>query len=575
MKKTKIFSTAASVATAGVGVFAAGKAAKTIKDKKFCPVCSAKKLINKAFLNQTATNAYNNGVALTPPMGWSSWNLFRNKINEDLIKEIADAMIKSGLSDVGYTYVNIDDCWQASERDSAGRLQWDKINFRSGIPALAQYVNSLGLKLGIYSSNGTLTCEDYPASLRHEAIDADTFAEWGIEYFKYDFCHNKKIPCDAPKICSVSLGVNDATEIYYAKDFSLSGMARLVSDNDVDGGCYVDGLDSRNGSFSISYTADKETDCALCLTVRKTGIKEKFVTITVNGKDEYHVYVPGTKGWTPEGKALTTIKLYEGENNIVFSNPVGSAKDSAAIQYKLMGRELKRATKEFAERNNIPEKPIVYSICEWGLNNPWKWGSEAGNLWRTTPDIKAIWGSVLGIYELTVRLAKYASCGGWNDPDMLEVGNGSLTYEENKSHFSLWCMMCAPLILGNDIRKFIKEDGTIDTENNVYKILTNKAMISINQDKLGVQCKRIKTGVIDILVKPLENNKAAICVFNKGNSEKEVAVDFNKIANEGNLNIADKKCFNVYDVWEDIYLDKISSLTAKTQKHGVKVYVVE
>ena len=210
------------------------------------------------------------------------------------------------------------------------------------------------------------------------------------------------------------------------------------------------------------------------------------------------------------------------------------------MQYANMGRELKRATKKYAEEKGTEEKPIVFSICEWGLNQPWKWGRQAGNLWRTTPDIKPIWVSVLGIYEATVRLQKYSAKGGWNDPDMLEVGNGDLTHEENKSHFSLWCMMNAPLILGNDIREFIKEDGTVDTENKVYQILTNKAMIGINQDKLGVQCKRVRTGIVDVLVKPLEGSKMALCVFNKGTKEAEKALNLKSFANEGILNLPKK-----------------------------------
>ena len=152
-----------------------------MKNKKFCPICFAKKIVGKTKVSQVAKGAYGNGIAMTPPMGWSSWNLFHNKISEDLIKEIADAMVDSGLAQAGYQYVNIDDCWQANERDAQGRLQCDKVNFPSGIRALTDYVNSRGVKLGIYSSNGTLTCEDYPASLRNERIDAETFAEWGVE----------------------------------------------------------------------------------------------------------------------------------------------------------------------------------------------------------------------------------------------------------------------------------------------------------------------------------------------------------------------------------------------------------
>ena len=567
-------------ATAVVGVAtAAGMATtgKKIMDKTFCPLCSMKKVLNKIILSEKYSEPYGNGAALTPPMGWSSWNLFRNKINENLIMEIADAMEKSGLKDAGYTYVNIDDCWQGSQRDADGKLQYDKITFPSGIRSLVDYVNERGLKLGIYSSNGTLTCEDYPASLRNERIDAETFAEWGIEYFKYDFCHNIAIPSDAPKVINVSFSEigSDAVKNFNAVELKLKGLARIVKDDAVDGGCYVDGLDSRNGSFSIEYECEKKGEYTINVDFRKHGKGEKFLMITVNGKDEYHLYFPGTKGWTPEGKAQTDIVLKEGLNFIEFSNPVGSKMDSSAIQYKLMGRELKRATAKYAKENGTQEKPIIFSICEWGLNKPWHWGAQAGNLWRTTPDIRPVWTSVLGIYEHNVRLAKYACKGGWNDPDMLEVGNGELTVDENKAHFSLWCMMAAPLILGNDVRKFIKPDGTVDTDNKIYSILTNKSMIAINQDSLGVQCRRIKFGIVDILVKPLENNKVAFCVFNKGNKNISEVFSINELNNLSFLNLPRKDGYDVYDVWEDKKIEQVKTIHAECAKHAVKVYIIE
>ena len=179
------FKKAAVGAAATAAAAATTAAAVGMKTKKFCPLCEAKRLLHKVCINEKSEQGYDNGVALTPPMGWSSWNLFASKINEDLIKEIADAMKNSGLLEAGYEYVNIDDCWQCSERDEKGRLQCDKATFPHGMRALSEYVNSRGLKLGLYSSNGTHTCEDYPASLRHEAVDADSLAEWGIEYFKW------------------------------------------------------------------------------------------------------------------------------------------------------------------------------------------------------------------------------------------------------------------------------------------------------------------------------------------------------------------------------------------------------
>ena len=251
-----------------------------MKNKKYCPLCIAKKIIGKAQVSQVAKGAYGNGVAMTPPMGWSSWNLFRNKISEDLIKEIADAMVDSGLAEAGYCYVNIDDCWQANERDENGRLQCDKVNFPSGIRALTDYVNSRGIKLGIYSSNGTLTCEDYPASLRHERVDAETFAEWGVEYFKYDFCHNVPIPSKAPWIIGVGFAKEGAGEnfaYYTSKDMKLGGDAYVVDDEKVEPKTHVEGLDCGLGNITVEVEAPEAGEYILYLSVRKDDRKKKFL----------------------------------------------------------------------------------------------------------------------------------------------------------------------------------------------------------------------------------------------------------------------------------------------------------
>ena len=571
--KTTVKAIAGAITAGGAVV-----AGKKIKEKTFCPICTAKRILNKVVLSQKYTEPYGNKAAQTPPMGWSSWNLFRHKISEELIKEIADAMAQSGLAECGYKYVNIDDCWQASTRDSDGRLQCDKINFPSGIKSLCEYVNSKGVKLGIYSSNGTHTCEDYPASLRNERIDAETFASWGVEYFKYDFCHNVTISNIAPRIIAVSFADAQTGIVFdrFTSDrMSLKGMARIVPDDAIDDKSYIDGLDSGSGSFTVEVDAPESGEYVLHIDIRKDSRNEKFVMARVNGRDEYHIYCVSRKNWTPEGKLQEIIKLEKGINVVEFINPIGSRMDSAAVQYKLMGRELKRATAEYAKKNGVEEKPIIYSICEWGFNQPWKWGAEAGNLWRTTGDIRPVWSSVLGIYEHNVRLYKYAFKGAWNDPDMLEVGNGNLTIDENKAHFSLWCMMAAPLILGNDVRKFIREDGTVDKDNKIYSILTNKQMIAIDQDPLGVQCKRIKFGMVDILIKPLADNRVALCIFNKSSKKKNVLFNIDELTNNSYVNLAKKDNYNVYDVWEDKHIEQIKTIHAECEKHGVKVYVID
>lgn len=571
---------AEKIAAAAAAVTGAAAAtAAVLKKKNICPICELKKLSKKASLSQRADAPYGNGAALTPPMGWSSWNLFATKINEDLIRQIADAMEKSGLAEAGYKYVNIDDCWQASTRDKDGKLQCDRATFPSGIPALVRYVNDRGLKLGIYSSNGINTCEDYPASLGYEAVDADTFAEWGIEYFKYDFCHNVPISSVAPKISLVEVSEENGNNLVSLKPSMLTltkGAKVLPDDNKKsDSGEILTGLSSMLGSACFEVNAPADGEYILTLTVVKEKGDKKFVRAMVNEKDEYHLYSVASRADDGYRRIQQAVFLKAGTNCFELTNPVGSNMDSAAIQYKLMGRELKRAVKDYAEKNGAEEKPIVFSICEWGANRPWKWGAEAGNLWRTTGDIRAAWTSILALYEFTVTLYKYSAPGAWNDPDMLEVGNGNLTDDENKSHFSLWCMMCAPLILGNDVRRFILSDGAVDKDSRVYQILTNKTMIGINQDKLGIQCRRFKKGIVDVLVKPLENSKAAVCVFNKGVSAAQTKLVLKEIANLGYVNLAKKDTYNVYNVWEDEKLDGVSVLDVKTEKHGVSVFIVE
>ncbi len=570
-----------SILSAALLAAGAAAAAKLIKNKDIDdlnPQTLAKKAVNFVKLTCDTSVPYDNGAALTPPMGWSSWNLFRNRINENLIYETAKAMKESGLAGCGYQYINIDDCWQSSMRDENGRLQGDFGSFPSGIKALVEKVNALGLKLGIYSSNGTLTCEDLPASLGHEAVDADTFAEWGIEYFKYDFCHNVPIPSEAPKIEKIVVaeaGTANGNE-YGPDEAVLTGEAKLIDDEKLVSGRYISGLSSNMGSceFPCVY-AEKSGEYILTLCIRKKSNNNKYAEILVNGTDLYKTFLPATKSFTAEGRHQIKICLNEGVNSIRIYNPVASRQDSAAIQYANMGRELKRATREYAEKNGCEEKPIVFSICEWGRNFPWNWGAHAGNLWRTTPDIMPKWTSILGIYEFNVLLHKHSGAGSWNDPDMLEVGNGNLTFEENKSHFTLWCMMAAPLILGNDIRKFILDDGTVDTENPTYKILTNKDVIAVDQDPLGIQCRRFRTnGAEDVLVKPLVNGAFAVCLFNKASSETQISFDINEIINKNFVDTPISQEYLLSDLWSKEDFTASGNFSAVVPGHGIRLFKV-
>lgn len=549
-----------------------------LKKHGICPVCEVKKLLNGARLGRLSA-PFENGAAPTPPMGWASWNLFGRRVTEDIIVQMAETMRQLRLDELGYRYVNVDDCWMSSVRDASGRLQGDLSTFPSGMKALVKKVNDCGFKMGLYTSNGAFTCEDLPSSLYHEETDARTFAEWGVEYFKYDFCHNEPIPTAAPEIRGITLAAPGGAEFasYPAKDAEKRGSAVVLRDKNLSGnGDYVSGLDANTGSVVFyGVQAPAAGEYTLTLQVRKNGNYEKYAEIVVNGDLVYPVRVPCSRGRSNDGRVQAVVRLEAGNNNILIHNPVGSRMDSAAKQYRNMGLMLKAAAEEQAEKEGRPVKPICFSICEWGLNRPWKWGETAGNLWRTTPDIRPAWESILGIYEWNVRLYEYASPGHFNDPDMLEVGNGSLTEDENRAHFSLWCMMAAPLILGNDLRQFLLPDGRIDKNNGVLRIITNRTAIAIDQDPLCRQAKRVKTGVTDVLVKPLENRELAVCLFNKTAKARGMEADLRELIKDAYVTLPEAPRYTVTDVWNNTTFVTQDRVGGEVPGHGVLLYKVK
>lgn len=373
-----------------------------------------------------------NELAQTPPMGWNTWNTFRLDINEDLVKESVDIFISKGLKDAGYEYVVIDDGWQI-DRDEEGNILHNTERFPSGIKDLADHIHSKGLKFGIYSDAGYKTCGGFPGSLGYEYQDARTYASWGVDYLKYDWCF--------------------------------------------------------------------------------TG--------TQNAPDSY----------------------------------------------ALMKDALVKAG-----------RPIVFSICEWGTSQPWEWAPEVGNLWRTTFDIRPCWDcgemsisrgmeveNFIGftkILDLQVGLESYAGPGHWNDPDMLEVGNGNLTYDENVAHFSLWCILAAPLMLGNDIRSMSDE---------VLGIITNPEVIAVNQDPLGRQGRKVRDdGDFEVWSRELYDGSRAVVLFNRSENEKEIGFEWSEVGLPQDLK------FTVRDLWKKKDLGKYKgSYSDMVPSHGVvmvKVY---
>jgi alpha-galactosidase len=317
-------------------------------------------------------------VAQTPPMGWNSWNYFAGKVNDADVRAAADALVTTGMKDAGYIYVNIDDTWEG-QRDAAGVIQTNS-KFPD-MKALADYVHSKGLKIGIYSSPGPKTCAGYEGSLGHEEQDAKTYAAWGIDYVKYDLC-----------------------------------------------------------SF-IPAVMQKQ------------------------------------------------------------------APHDPAAQMRLMQAAYAKMSKAIEATG----RPMVLSMCQYGWDAVWEWGaSVGGNLWRTTGDINPTWNRIAKIGFSQDGLERYAGPGHWNDPDMLEVGNGRLTMAENRSHFSLWAMLAAPLLAGNDLPHMQPE---------VRAILTNRAVIAVDQDSLGEQGHRAyAAGEFEVWQRRLAGGAMAICIIDNGSS---------------------------------------------------------
>ncbi|MFF0464686.1 NPCBM/NEW2 domain-containing protein [Streptomyces mexicanus] len=365
----------------------------------------------------SAAPALADGLALTPPMGFNNWNSTQcgPEFDESMVEGIADLFVTEGLKDAGYQYVNLDDCWALPARDADGKLVPDPARFPHGIKAVADYVHAKGLKLGIYTSAGTKTCNSagFPGALGHEYSDAEQFAAWGIDYLKYDNCNNQ-------------------------------------------------GVDAKQ-----RYTTMRD---ALKAATAKTG------------------------------------------------------------------------------------RPIVYSICEWGQNKPWEWAADVGHLWRTTGDISDSWTSMLSILKQNLPLAPYAGPGHWNDPDMLEVGNGGMTDTEYRTHFSMWSIMASPLLIGTDLRK--ASAATLD-------ILGNREVIAVDQDPLGKQGTVVSSeGGRWVVAKEMKDGSRAVALFNETDAPQRIATTARAVG----LPAAD--AYTLRDLWQHRSSNTAGTISATVPPHG-------
>lgn len=495
-----------------------------------------------------------NELAATPPMGWNTWNKYGADISEKLVMNAADAMVSSGMKDAGYTYIVIDDAWQASTRDANGNLQPDAARFPHGIKYVADYVHSKGLKLGIYSDNGVKTCQFRPGSEGYEAQDAKTFASWGVDYLKYDYCNNLTASGTtlwAPDIDKITVENSDKSfsETIEAEshDNTLSGGAQVSSSSSCSGGAKV-GYIGSGGTLKFNKI-NVPTDGTYMITVYYACDFYRSFNVSVNGGTSQTCLPDNTGSFANiEGYPIKET-LQKGVNTLLIDNPTTSKqiKNDTKTQYKTMGDALKATG-----------RPICYSICEWGTNSPWGWGKGIGNLWRTTSDISDNWNSMLSNFEWNAKLAKYAGPGGWNDPDMLEVGNGGMTDTEYRSHFSLWCMEAAPLMAGNDLTNMSASTS---------QILTNPDAIRIDQDTLGAQATKVGSyNGCEVYRKPLANGDLAMLALNTGSAAANVTVPLKDLAYEN------PKGITAFDIWSKQTATFSDQVNAAVQPHGVMMF---
>jgi alpha-galactosidase len=380
---------------------------KTLRGVTFLMFCAG--VVALAFAAMPA--AAQGKLAATPPMGWNSWNHFHCGVSDKVVRAVAAAMASDGMKAAGYTYINIDDCWQG-ERDAQGNIH---PNDRfPDMKALGDYIHSLGLKFGIYSSPGPKTCAGYEGSYGHEAQDARTYAGWGVDYLKYDWC-----------------------------------------------------------SASRVYKPD----------------------------------------------------------------------------------QMQEAYKKMHDALVATGRPIVYSLCQYGYQNVWSWGPSVGaNLWRTTGDISDHYWAMAYIGFGQNGLQRFAAPGHWNDPDMLEVGNGGMSADEYRTHMSLWCLLSAPLIAGNDLASMTPE---------TLAILTNPNVLAVDQDPAGNQGYRIwQEGPLEIWMKVMADRSRVVGLFNRGYTASPMTVNFHQIG------VGDTE--QVRDLWARKDLGTMQgSFTANVPRHGV------
>lgn len=518
-------------------------------------------------------------VGATPVMGWNSWNTYFQDISEEKIKRAADALVSTGLRDAGYEYVVVDDGYLEDRRDEVdGHLVPNASKFPNGFKVISDYVHELGMKYGMYNSSGTYTCGRLPGSWGHEETDARTFTEWGVDYFKYDFCFNPlviRVPdyTDyAPDIDKLLIYDSDNTIVKEVE--AESGKLEGGATNDGYGNKVVGYIGTAGGKVTLDVPMDQGGDYSLGIVY--VSAEKRNICVDINGFKESKS-CPPTSGWELSDSRILElpVTLNTGDNQIqLYLNNDDIAQNNERYAYE--------SYKKMSDAFDDAGANILFNICEWGENNPWKWGPEVGHCWRTTTDItfspgQAKWdndengSSIMQIYDKNVILDEYAGPYHYNDPDMLAVGLNGLNDQENVSHFSLWCMMASPLIIGCD------PSNTDANTLRAIEILSNKDLIAINQDELGVQAKRYRDdGDLEYLVKPLANGDLALLMLNRSPQAQNMSADIGEAASakefDGQKNFLNAGSYSVKDLWTGETINVTDTIQTSVPSHGVKVY---
>lgn len=580
--------------------------------------------------NEYRFDSFSNGEVLLkkkknhlPAMGWNSWNAFGSGNTEALTKVMADKIVELGLDKLGYSYVVLDDGCYKPERIN-DILSNEEVKFPSGFRSLADYIHGKGLKFGMYNDIGTNLCAGARVgTCGYEKLDAKTYLDWGVDFIKVDNCYylwdnatfsnpeNARYTY-APNIKSVKISGNGAEFILKASAGTITGKGAFLQND------YVTGIGTFDGTGpDASPIGDWSGELSLA------------VNVAVDG--EYEVSVEYATGREPlvgewlqlaTGKEDTLKVFYDDElpktfdkESFVWSQPIKVAFTAGENTLRLMNHRRQENTlnsyaallEGFNEAD--PSHDVILSICEWGKTGPHNWGYKVGDSWRILNDItfqvgadgnpgRGAWTSdyttsVCAQYNKAVISDEFAGLDkGWNDPDMLMIGMDGLDETMCKSHMAMWCMMNSPLMLGLDLRRVKKGDW-------IYNIISNKDLIALNQDALGVQAKRVYSTKcteafdttyirdndrVDVLAKPLSDGSLAIGFMNlSDNASSEVTVSIShihamlghKMVNaDALLNASEYELTDLFTKDKFVVSGDIVSVD-NIEAHGSVVYVVK